>query len=306
MSTPERIATVAPVSPGVDRSAPVAVVTDSVATVPAEVASALAIAVVPFSIIVGERVYADGTDLTPTELYRAMRQQHVMPSTAQPPIMTYVEAFRACLRRGASAVVYVGVSSKLTSALSAARVAAELVREELPQSQIVLVDSRAAASAQGFIVEEAAQAAMRGATAAEVCARIDVARQHVRLVATIGSLEYLARGGHVGHLGAFMGGLLDIKPIITLDAEGAVIPLARARGMSAALDYLVEWAATHTAGSRQIRVAVLHAGSPDLARRIERRASAALHPRQIFTVELTPVMGAHTGPGVAGLAYFAE
>jgi DegV family protein with EDD domain len=289
-----------------ERAGPVAVITDSVATVPDEMARALQIEVVPFRILLDGREYRDGRDLSAGELYRAMRSEGVLATTAQPPIADYQAAFRACLARGANAVVYIAVSSRLTGAVTTARLAVEALAEEGAQTPLTVLDSRSAASPQAFVVREAAHVAAAGGTLAEVHAAAEAARRRTGLIATLESLEYLARGGRIGRASALMGALLHVKPIISLDDEGQVVPIARRHGLRAALDELEAHVARHVAGSTRLRIAVLHTDHLTLADELAERAQAMMHPDELTTVELTPVMGAHTGPGVIGLAYYAE
>jgi len=146
----------------------VAIVTDSVAQVPAEIARQLDITVIPFTVHIDGQLYLDGIDLAPQELYRRMRLENVMPTTAAPSLGKYQQTFEACLHAGAQAVLYVALSSKLSGGYSTARHAAKIVREAFADRIIEVLDSRQATISQGFVAMATARAAAQGKPLAEV------------------------------------------------------------------------------------------------------------------------------------------
>jgi len=126
------------------REQTVAIVTDSVAQVPAEIAQQFAISVIPFTVNINGQPYLDGIDLKPTELYRRMRLENILPSTTAASLGQYQQAFETRLQAGAQAVLYVALSSKLSSAYNTANQAAERVRDEFPDRLVEVLDSRLA------------------------------------------------------------------------------------------------------------------------------------------------------------------
>jgi len=215
-------------------------VTDSVAQVPAEVARELDISVIPFTVSIDRQPYLDGIDLAPHELYRRMRLENIMPTTAAPSLGQYLQAFEACLRAGAQTVLYVALSSKLSSGYSTACHAAKMVQEEFPDRIVEVMDSQLATISQGFVAMTAARAAKQGKPLAEVKQVAEDAEQRVGFAATLETLEYLARGGRIGKAAFMLGNLIKIKPILTLQ-EGEVTPVSRARGENHALQAIVDY-----------------------------------------------------------------
>lgn len=284
----------------------VTVVTDSVAIGPAGTFAALGIAVVPYQVTIGEQGFLDGIDLTPGELYRRMREEKIIPKTSQPSFSMYYEVFRRCLEAGANGLLYVGVTSPLSGAYGTAVKAAELLRTEFPTRRIETFDTRTAAVPQAFIAMEAALLAAQGRGLDEVLNRAREVQRRVGMVLVIDTLYYLALGGRIGKAAGWVGGLLKVKPIITLNEEGTVEPVARVRSRRAALDYLVSYVEQRTAGCRSLKLGIMHADALEEAEKLRGLARERLHPTETFITEFTPVMGAHSGPGVVGLGYFFE
>jgi DegV family protein with EDD domain len=289
-----------------DHAQTVAIVTDSVAQIPAEIARQLDIMVIPFTVNINGRSYLDGTDLAPTELYRRMRMETIVPTTAGPSLGQYQEVFRVRLQAGAQAVLCVVLSKNLSSSYNIACLAAKQVLADFPECAIEVLDSQKATIAQGFIAIAAARAAAEGKSLAEV---LQVAREvmpHTGIAATLETLEYLERGGRIGKAAYMLGSLIDIKPVLTIDEQGKVSPIRKVRGENRALQAIVDQVQQLVNGSQHIYLAILEADAPERAARLEELVLQKLQPLKIFHSELTPVMGVHTGPGVIGLAYYYE
>ena len=283
----------------------VAVVTDSVAQVPVEMARQLGITVIPFTVSFDGQLYQDGIDLAPQELYHRMRLEKVMPTTNAPSLGQYLQAFEACLRAGAQAVLYVALSSKLSSGYNAAKQAAEIVRDEFPDCLIVVLDSQQATISQGFIAIAAARAAAAGKPLPEVQQVAEEAKRRVGFAATLETLEYLARGGRIGKAAYLLGNLIKINPILTIK-DGEVTPVSRVRGENHALRAIVDYVVERAGGHQNLHLAILEADAPEEAARLQELALQQLQPAEIFHTEFTPVMGVHTGPGLVGLGYYYE
>jgi DegV family protein with EDD domain len=283
----------------------VAVVTDSVAQVPAEVARELDISVIPFTVSIDRQAYLDGIDLAPQELYRRMRIENILPTTTAASLGQYQQAFEARLSAGAQAVLYVGLSSKLSSGYNTACYAAKMVQEDFPDRTIEVMDSQLATISQGFVVMAAARAAKQVKSLAEVRRAAEEAKQRVGFAATLETLEYLARGGRIGKAESMLGNLIKIKPILSIK-NGEVTPVSRARGENHALQAIVDYVVRQVDDYRGLHLAIMEADAQESAARLEELALQQLQPTKIFHTEFTPVMGVHTGPGLVGLGYYYE
>jgi len=283
----------------------VAVVTDSVAQVPAEVAKELDISVIPFTVSIDQQAYLDGIDLAPQELYRRMRIENILPTTTAASLGQYQQAFESRLSAGAQAVLYVGLSSKLSSGYNTACYAAKMVREEFPDRIIEVMDSQLVTISQGFVAMAAARAAAGGRSLFEVMQVAREASQRAGLVATLETLEYLARGGRIGKAASMLGNLIKIKPILSLK-DGEVAPVSRARGESHALQAIVDYVMRQVDDYQGLHLAIMEADAQEQAARLEELALQQLQPTKIFHTEFTPVLGVHTGQGLVGLGYYYE
>ena len=284
----------------------VTVVTDSVAQVPKDIAEQLDIHVIPYILILEGKQFQDGVDLAPQILYKRMRDEALDVKTSAPSVGHYYEAFLDLARAGSQSVLHVCLSSNLSAAFSSANAAARLVRQEFPDCEIWVVDSKMATASQGFIAIEAARLALDGATLNQVAARAIDVRDKVGFVATLETLEYLRRGGRIGKAAFTLGSLVNVKPILSVDGDGTVIPICRVHGAHKALAKIVECIAEKVAGSHTLHLAVMEADAYEQAAQLERMAVEKLNPDEIFWSTFTPVMGAHAGPGLIGLAYYFE
>jgi DegV family protein with EDD domain len=277
----------------------VAVVTDSVAMLPEELAKDLGIRVVPIVLNLGERSYRDGIDLTTSEFYQLLRTSEELPTTSAPSAGEFVRVLEEALS-DAEAVVAIHVSSELTSVLRIAQLAARSITDK----PVRVVDSQSATMAEGFVALAAARTAQAGADLDEVVAAAEEVRSKVRFFAFFETLEYLRRGGRVGAAAALMGNAIQLKPIVHI-VDGRVTPLARPRTRRKATQAMIDIMAAEV-GNRPVHVAVLHADSLLDAQNLRTRLEKQFNCLEMHVTEMTPVMGTHTGPGLLGLAYYVE
>jgi DegV family protein with EDD domain len=272
----------------------VAIVTDSAANLPGGLASELGIEIVPMYLKFGERVYRDGVDLAPRDFYRRLAEDAEIASTSTPAPSDFLEAYE---RTGQAEIVCVTVAS----AMSAAHHEATLAAERFGGS-VEVVDSLNASMAQGFVVLEAARRAADGSSQAGVADRAREVARAVRLCATIDTFEFLRRSGRVRKLQAYAATMLDIKPVFRF-AVGDVTPVARPRTRRRALARLLEETLAD-ARDRPIHLAAIHAAAEEEARGLIESVSERIDVVESIVTEVTPVIGAHTGPGMVGTAYF--
>jgi DegV family protein with EDD domain len=273
------------------------IVTDSAANIPAELTLELGIQTVPMYLKFGESVYQDGIDLPRGEFYPKLEREEVPVSTAAPSAGDYREAFERALA-GADGVVCVTVASFVSVSYEAALVAAN----ELGPS-VRVVDSKSASMGEGWAAVEAARLAATGASLDDVTARAEEIVGRTQLVATINTFEYLRRSGRVHALLAYAGTALNIKPVFALRG-GKIEQLGRPRSRARAIERLIE--ETRPLAARgPLHCAVAHAAAPDEAEALLTGLRAEIDCAESLITEFTPLMGAHTGPGVLGIAAWA-
>jgi DegV family protein with EDD domain len=274
-------------------------VTDSSANIPSHLVDELGIHVVPLGLIISRHAYLDGIDITPDEVYRRQRVDRSLPTTAAPSAADFLRAYAAAARE-ASDIVSIHMSRNLSVTQDVAVEASRM----LDGVRVHVVESAAVAMGQGFVVLEAARAAQAGASLAEVLARAEEVSSRMHLLFTIGTLEYLHRGGRVGVAATLMAAVLQIKPVLYL-ADGRVAPIAKPHTRARALRFIVNEMRRRIA-DRPLHVAVFHADVVDEADALSDTVAASFNCVELYVTALTPVMGAHTGPGVIGTAFYTD
>lgn len=274
----------------------VRVVTDSGCDLPPALCDELGIEVVPLIIRFGQESLVDGKDLTAVEFWARCKAAPALPETAAPSPGAFEEAYRRAQAGGADGVVVVTLSEKLSATIQAAQIAAEAVAGDLP---VRVVDSTNASLAEGMVAVLAARAAAGGRTLDEVAEVARSAAARTTLVAVIDTLDNLRRGGRIGGAQALLGGLLSIKPLITVSADtgGEVAEAGKQRTRAKAITTLLDKA--RAVGPVEA-IGVMHAEAPDvddLLRRLD-----DLVPREDITVaDVGAVIGTHVGPGCIGV-----
>jgi len=268
----------------------VAIVTDSVADLPPQIADEFGITVVPLVVRFGTDLYRDGLDLSPDQFYDRLRTSKALPATSVPPPAAFADAYDK-LAEKTNEIVVVGLTSKLSATYQVALQAVGLMKKKC---RVEVLDSQWAIMAQGFIAIAAAKAAQAGTSLDEV---LDVARHtmhRVDMCAAFDTLEYLERGGRIGKAQAFLGSLLKVNPIIGMK-DGEVRPLARERSRAKAIDRLYDFI---TSFSNVEQLAVEYATDSDEANRLIRRLHSKYPQVPIYLSRTSPVIGTHTGLGL--------
>jgi DegV family protein with EDD domain len=275
---------------------PVAVVTDSTADL-GELAAQNSITVVPLTVSFGSQSYLDGVDLSREEFYRKLETSTQPPSTAQPSPSAFVEAYQQLLSAGASDIISLHLSSKLSGTCNSASIAAD----QVDAKRIKVLDTRSVTLGLGLLALQAAEDARNDLPLDTVVERAAAAAKNVELYATIPTLTYLARGGRIGQLQSILGNVLKIVPIITLQ-DGEVAEYSKVRTFPRAVDQMVAIVLSRISGNTKARVAILHSVAPELAESVSKRIEQAARPAMLIRSCVGPTVGTHAGPGAVGVA----
>lgn len=279
----------------------IAVVTDTDASLPPQVASACGIRQVPILVQFGHETFETGSTISDAELFARVDREGRMPTTAAPAPGLFAEAFRAAFEEGAEAILCLCVSGEVSATCSAALIA----RDMLPERDITVVDSRSISMGLGFMALAASDALQAGCSPQEAVEHAIEVREHTCLYATLVTLRYLAMSGRVGHLAAGMAGLLNIKPILTL-ADGKLEMIERIRSRPRSRKRVLELTDQALGGRRASHMAILHVNALADAQGFEEQVRAVLPcPQGILIAELTPGLSVHTGAGLIGLVTVA-
>jgi len=277
---------------------PIRVVTDSTADLPAALAAEHGVTVVPLSVLFGDEELRDGVDITSEAFFQRLPTAARLPTTSQPSAGAFLDAYRRLADEGATAILSIHISEKLSGTLASARQGAQALREERPNVRIEHLDSGLATLALGIGVVEAARHAASGSSLDDVkaVAAARFARTHLFFV--VDTLEYLRRGGRIGRASEFVGTLLNIKPLLSVQ-EGEVVPIGRVRTRARALDEMVQRV---TALLPAERFMAMHATTPDDLDALAGRLRALQPGVEVTTGRIGPVIGVHAGPGLIGCA----
>lgn len=270
------------------------IITDSTCDLPPEVVARYRIKIIPLQVIFGDETLRDGVDIAYEEFFRRLRLANTLPTTSQPPVGVFKAAFEECLQAGQE-LLGIFISSRLSGTFATAEAAKEL----LPGEPITLVDSLSTSLGMGLQVITAARAIEAGASREEAAALVMRLREKIRVYFTLDTLEYLHRGGRIGGAQAFLGTLLNVKPVLIL-RDGRVEAYERVRTKRKALERMME-AVLSEVGPEPAFVGILHGEAEAEAKALAEQVHARTRCRELMTSRITPVLATHTGPGVVGI-----
>ena len=281
----------------------VGIVTDSVANLPAEIIEKTGIKVIPMKIMFGRHTLLDGVDLTAAEFYRKVEESEVLPTIEPPTSGEFCEIFESLQEEGYEGAVCILMSNNIFPSFNAASEARNLMRP----FPVVVVDSHTASMSQGFMVLEAIKAAEEGLSIPEVVERAWGIRSSLKFYGMVGTLHYLVRSQRLGKFSAFMRALLNVKPIITIDADdGKIKPFARVKSRAQCYRFFMDQIEKDLPPQGKLHAAVLHAAEPDAAQEFYDILKERYKDGELYLQDLTPGIGLHTGPGLIGISFYGE
>jgi DegV family protein with EDD domain len=273
----------------------VAIVTDSTADLPPELATSRSITVVPLTLNFDGQSLLDGVDIRPDEFYRRLPGVTAHPTTSQPSPGRFAEAYSALLADH-DTVISIHISEKLSGTYASALQAADMTDPK----RVRVVDSQLVSMSLGLITLMASAMATGGAEVEAIESKVLNMRAHVQTYFSVATLEFLRRGGRIGRAGALLGSVLQVKPVLCI-RDGQVTPLERVRTFERALNRIVELTREVDRG-HGVCVIVGHADAEADAERVGRELEPIAETLMIQP--LGPVVGAHAGPGVVGVGCY--
>jgi len=274
----------------------VRVVTDSTAYLPDAVAAAARLRVVPLTVSVSGRDGREGLEVSSADVAKALRERRVAVTTSRPAPTDFAAAYRELFAAGATGIVSVHLSARLSGTCESA----ELAAEEFG-GRVAVVDSGSAGMGVGFVALAATEVASAGGDLAAARAAAELAAKQMSTLFYVDTLEFLRRGGRIGAASALLGTALAVKPILHV-VDGEVVLREKVRTSARALarlgDLVVE-----EAGDSDVDIAVQHLDAPDRAQALYDLLLTRLgsRVRRSYVSEVGAVVAAHTGPGVIGV-----
>ena len=273
------------------------IVTDSTCDLPENVIQELGITVVPLFINLFDKGYLDGVEITRQDFYTNLPEYKVHPTTGIPGLNAFTAAYEELASIGATEILSIHISESLSGTVGVARAAAS----EFEQIPVTVRDSGQLSLGTGFQVETAARMANEGKTIEEIQTVMNDMMPRTFVTAGLQTLEYLRRSGRMSRFMTGLGSLLQLKPILTM--KNGKPGSERVRTTQKAEAHLVKMLEEHQPIER---FALLHSNAPEEANAFYSRIADLIPEGEIYSVDITPVIGAHIGPGAVGYAIISK
>ena len=280
----------------------IAIVTDSVASIPDPMIEKLNIHTVAYYIHRGQEVLRDLVTIKRDEFFAWMKTAKEIPQTASPGPGDYLTLYEKLASEGTEDIISIHMSSKGSGAYQAASAALPMLQERLPKMRVEVIDTLNVSMCQGWIALEAARAVQEDKSVPEILDTIYRLIPITKMIQTADTLKYLYLGGRIGKAKHLVGSLLNIKPLISME-NGLIVALGTARSQIKAYQSMAEMV-EKSADNRQIKIAYVHAAAKDEIEQLREEIESRIRVVESFVTELSPALGVHSGPGTTGLCFY--
>ncbi|WP_242235021.1 DegV family protein [Bacillus cereus group sp. BfR-BA-01316] len=282
----------------------VKIITDSAADLPVELLQAYDIDLIPLRVYdEAETEYLDGVTLKSVTLLQKMREGAVY-KTSLPSLETFQEKFVSYAKEG-NPCIYLAFSSELSGTYQSSVLIKEEVKETYTDLDLEIIDTKCASLGQGIVVLEAAKMAKEGASKEEILNRVAFLMEHMEHIFTVADLQYLVRGGRLSKVAGFIGGLLNIKPILNVD-EGKLVPLEKVRGKKKVLSHIVDIMEERGKDLKGQTIGMTHGDDLETAEALKALITERFGCEVFIVNTIGAAIGAHTGPGALTLFFLNE
>ncbi|PFN56774.1 DegV family protein [Bacillus thuringiensis] len=282
----------------------VKIITDSAADLPVELLQAYDIDLIPLRVYdEAETEYLDGVTLESVTLLQKMREGAVY-RTSLPSLETFQEKFVSYAKEG-NPCIYLAFSSELSGTYQSSVVIKEEVKETYVDLDLEIIDTKCASLGQGLVVLEAAKMAKDGASKEDILNRVVFLMNHMEHIFTVADLQYLVRGGRLSKVAGFIGGLLNIKPILNVE-EGKLVPLEKVRGKKKVLSRIVDIMEERGKDLKGQIIGMTHGDDLETAEALKSLITERFGCEVFIVNTIGAAIGAHTGPGVITLFFLNE
>jgi len=275
------------------------IVTDSTLDISNEMAERLGIIIVPLAVTINGETYLDRVDIDPVEFIEKMSGSKELPKSSQPSAGAFLEVYDRLGEEGYE-VLSIHMTGKMSGTVRSAESAAQMT-----ETKVTVFDSKYISKALSFQVREAAEMAKLGKSIEEILEHLETIRDHTKLYIMVDTLENLVKGGRIGKGKAFIGSLLNIKPIASL--EGAeYTPVTKLRSHSQVVKFLGKQFAEDVKGKTIRGVGIAHAEAYELAVKIKDSIFELTGYQDVEIDYTNPIVSTHTGQGALALMYYYE
>ncbi|SER40338.1 DegV family protein [Salisediminibacterium halotolerans] len=277
----------------------VKIVTDSTLDLTGEEINELNISVVPLTVTMQGQSYLDGVDITSKQFSAFLNENEEIPQSSQPSVGQFLKVYDEAGQDG-SKVLSIHMSSGMSGTYASAVQAAELT-----ETDVQVIDSGFISVALGFQVREAAQLANSGENRENIVARLNHIKENTSLYIMVDTLDYLVKGGRIGRGRAFLGSLMKIKPIASLD-DGVYTPASKVRTHMQMIKFMKNKFQEEAAGKTVKGIGIAQVDAEPLAEQLKSAIADISGFEDISIVETTPIVSTHTGPGALALMYYFD
>ncbi|MCD8130126.1 MAG: DegV family protein [Lachnospiraceae bacterium] len=276
------------------------IITDSASDVPQSVREEYSLHVIPTPVTIDEVDYFDGSTIQPAEFYKIQAEGKSNIKTYHISQQMFYDHFKPYAEAG-DEVLYICFSTGIAGTFQAANLAKADLLEEFPDFQITIIDSKCASIGFGLVTYYLLQMQKNGAPKELIIEAAQYFCEHMTIQFTVQTLHYLYKGGRVGAVSAAAGGLLDIKPILVVDEEGALKGSENVRGWKKAVRRVEDMIGEKCRDLDRQIIGVVSGSDPDLARQVGENLKERYHAKGILTSQVGCAIGAHTGGGIVGI-----
>lgn len=282
------------------------IITDSCSDLPLEFVEQYQIPVVNMNFRLGDNDYLDdfGKTISYKQFYDAVRDGQ-MSTTSQVNVQDFIDIYRKYVQKGVS-LIYICFSSALSGTYNNAVIARNMILEEYPTADITVIDTKAASMGEGILVHHAVKMLENGASKEKIVDWVENNKLRIAHWVTVEDLNHLKRGGRLTGAAAFVGTVLNIKPIIHVDNDGRLVPVGKIKGRKKSIRTLVEKMEKTIQNPEEQTIFINHGDSPDDANYMADLIRSKFKVKDIIINHIGPVIGSHSGPGTLALFFIGS
>jgi len=278
----------------------VKILADSACDLPLSFYTENNVTLIPLIVQVNGKEYEDVKTIDSKTVYEAIRNGSI-PKTSQASPLLFEDLFTQMAENN-EVGIYIAFSSQLSGTYSTASMILDQVKEKYPNFDLTIVDTKCASLGQGLIVKEAARLSLNNASKEEILEDVLFRCEHMEHLFTVEDLDYLAKGGRVSKATAFLGGLLNIKPVLNVE-DGKLVPIEKIRGKRKVLRRLIDLMKERGAGLEKQIIGISHADNEETVLEVKALIEEEFHPKEVYISSIGSAIGAHTGAGTISIFF---
>ncbi|MPW24602.1 DegV family EDD domain-containing protein [Alkalibaculum sp. M08DMB] len=273
------------------------IVTDSASDLNIDIEKKYNIEIVPLTVNFDSQSYKDRVEITSEEFFNKLDESKVIPSTSQVNPKEFEDVFKSIIDEG-DEILGIFLSSHLSGTYNAALIAKDMLKS----NQITIIDSQMVSLSEGLLVYKAAVMASQGKSVNDIVEYINQVKESLKTIIVVDTLDYLRKGGRLTASQAFIGGILNLKPILTM-SQGKLVPLNKVRGRKKTLQWINNWLKENNVDLTDKTIYIVHARDEKYLEELETMLIEEFGVKDIIKSEVGAIVGTHSGPGAIGMCF---